>query len=198
MKAQHEQLVVLEEKCRKMKLLVKDKKKIVKDSNQEKEEQPESVKYTLEDLESLQEQLKQAETEKQGEEAKLRMQISKQDQLIKQLQNELSHLTSQIKDKDQEYRSNELKIKELRRQLPQRLLKPIDAKFKQTIQLPPQIPKPNQSYLQGLMSQQQKQRKATEQLVVQEESEAKQSQGTMQEDNYDDEMLEGSQVMMSM
>ena len=79
MKAQHEQLVVLEEKCRKMKLLVKDKKKIVKDSQQEKEEQPESVKYNLEDLESLQEQLRQAETEKQGEEAKLRMQISKQD-----------------------------------------------------------------------------------------------------------------------
>ena len=53
MKAQHEQLVVLEEKCRKMKLLVKDKKKIVKDSQQEKEEQPESVKYNFEDLESL-------------------------------------------------------------------------------------------------------------------------------------------------
>lgn len=73
MKAQHEQLVVLEEKCRKMKLLVKDKKKIVKESQLEKEEQPESVKYTLEDLESLQEQLRQAETEKQGEEAKLRL-----------------------------------------------------------------------------------------------------------------------------
>jgi hypothetical protein len=32
----------------------------------------------------------------------------------------------QVKEKDQEYRLNELKIKELRRQLPARILKPID------------------------------------------------------------------------
>lgn len=80
MKMQHEQLVVLEEKCRKMKLQVKEKKKIIKDTqHHEKEEQPEANKYTLEDLEQLQEQLRQAEQEKQGEEAKLKQQIAKQD-----------------------------------------------------------------------------------------------------------------------
>jgi hypothetical protein len=47
--------VVLEEKCRKMKLQVKEKKKTVKEGlhQHEKEEQPEANKYTLEDLESL-------------------------------------------------------------------------------------------------------------------------------------------------
>ena len=33
MKAQHEQLVILEEKCRKMKLQAKEKKKIIKDTH---------------------------------------------------------------------------------------------------------------------------------------------------------------------
>ena len=37
---------------------------------------------------------------------------------------------------------NELKIKELRRQLPQRLLKPINQQYRSQLQLPPQIPKP--------------------------------------------------------
>jgi len=36
MKAQHEQLVVLEDKCRKMRLLIKDKKRDVSKSKQEK------------------------------------------------------------------------------------------------------------------------------------------------------------------
>ena len=42
-------------------------------------------------------------------------------------------MNAQVKEKDQEYRLNELKIKELRRQLPAKVLKPIDektAKFK--------------------------------------------------------------------
>jgi hypothetical protein len=39
-------------------------------------------------------------------------------------------LNLQIKEKDQEFRLNELKIRELRRQLPARVLKPLDAKTK--------------------------------------------------------------------
>ena len=56
----------------------------------------------------------------------------------------------QVKERDQEYRLNELKIKELRRQLPAKVLKPIDSKAKleketparQSPSLPPQAPKP--------------------------------------------------------
>lgn len=36
----------------------------------------------------------------------------------------------QIKEKDSEYRINEMKIRELRRQVPARVLKPLDQKTK--------------------------------------------------------------------
>ena len=45
---------------------------------------------------------------------------------MKLLQDELAEVTKHVKEKDQEYRLNELKIKELRRQLPSKVLKPID------------------------------------------------------------------------
>ena len=54
-----------------------------------------------------------------------------QEAQVKSLQHELNLLNLQIKEKDQEYRLNELKMKELRRQLPARILKPIDDKYKQ-------------------------------------------------------------------
>lgn len=60
---------------------------------------------------------------------------------MKSLQSELNGLNQQIKDKDQEYRLNELKIKELRRQLPAKVLKPLDAKYNKAV-LPPSVPKP--------------------------------------------------------
>lgn len=47
---------------------------------------------------------------------------------MKALQAELNQLNAQVKERDQEYRLNELKIKELRRQLPAKVLKPIDSK----------------------------------------------------------------------
>lgn len=76
MKLQHEQLVLLEEKCRKMKQQIKERKRLSKEPHQEKADQPENnQQYTVEDLESLQEQLRLAETEKQGEEVKLKQQI---------------------------------------------------------------------------------------------------------------------------
>ena len=66
-------------------------------------------------MEKLQYQLKEAENEKIVEEKKLKAQIQQQEQQIKALQNELNILNLQIKEKDQEYRLNELKIRELRR-----------------------------------------------------------------------------------
>lgn len=44
----------------------------------------------------------------------------------------MGELNVQIKEREQEYRINELKIKELRRQLPAKVLKPLDAKLKST------------------------------------------------------------------
>ena len=67
---------------------------------------------------------------------------------MKALQSELNQLNTQVKERDQEYRLNELKIKELRRQLPAKVLKPIDSKARlgtptrQSPALPPQVPKP--------------------------------------------------------
>ena len=66
-------------------------------------------------MEKLQYQLKEAENEKIVEEKKLKAQIQQQEHQIKALQNELNILNLQIKEKDQEYRLNELKIRELRR-----------------------------------------------------------------------------------
>lgn len=66
---------------------------------------------------------------------------------MKALQAELNQLNAQVKERDQEYRLNELKIKELRRQLPAKVLKPIDSKARQgtptrqSPTLPPQAPK---------------------------------------------------------
>ena len=47
------------------------------------------------------------------------------------MQNELNILNLQIKEKDQEYRLNELKIRELRRQLPAKVLKPLEVPVNQ-------------------------------------------------------------------
>jgi len=87
-------------------------------------------------------QIKEAEQEKVVEEKKYKSQITQQDQNIKQLQHDLTLVNLQIKEKDQEYRLNELKIRELRRQVPARVLKPLDAKNnKITDKKPPGLPK---------------------------------------------------------
>lgn len=81
MKHQHEQLVMLEERCRKMVQLIKEKKK----ERQKIREDIDTTnnggagsggqKYTQEELEKLQYQLKEAEQEKIVEEKKLKHQI---------------------------------------------------------------------------------------------------------------------------
>ena len=130
MKAQHEQLVALEDKCRKMALVIKEKKK----KRQEVREQQNfkemtKNKYTKDDLANLEKELKFAEQEKLLEEKKLKDAVKHQELHVRALQTELANVTQQVKEKDQEYRLNELKIKELRRQLPAKVLKPIDQKM---------------------------------------------------------------------
>jgi hypothetical protein len=62
----------------------------------------------------------------------------------------LNLVNLQIKEKDQEYRLNELKIRELRRQVPARVLKPLDAKTKLLdTKKPHGLPKPPPSKKQN-------------------------------------------------
>ncbi len=58
MKVQHEQLVLLEERCRKMRTMIKDKKKQAKSAVAEENGEP---NYTVEELERLQQALRDAE-----------------------------------------------------------------------------------------------------------------------------------------
>lgn len=143
MKSQHETLVALEDKCRKMAQVIKEKKrkrqelrlKEIKESQKvegETEEQQVVFKppkeYTRKDLENLELKLQIAEADKLKEERKHKEVIKAQEVELKNLQVELQNVTQHVKEKDQEYRLNELKIKELRRQLPQKILKPLDLK----------------------------------------------------------------------
>ena len=97
MKHQHESLVVLEERCRKMVALIKEKKKErlkIKEDGDSALATSGAVapKYTQEELDKLQFQLKEAEAEKLVEERKLKSQIQQEEQQIKALQNELNLL----------------------------------------------------------------------------------------------------------
>lgn len=67
--------------------------------------------------------------DKAVEEKKLKAQMLQQESQVKALQTELDDLTEQLKEKEQNFRSNEVKIKEMRRQLPKKLLKPLDQKY---------------------------------------------------------------------
>lgn len=58
MKVQHEQLVLLEERCRKMRTMIKDKKKQAKTAVAEENGEHH---YTVEELERLQQALRDAE-----------------------------------------------------------------------------------------------------------------------------------------
>ncbi len=83
MKIQHETLVGLEERCRKMVQLIKEKKKERQKVREDMETGATTggtgPKYTQEELEKLQYQLKEAENEKVIEEKKLKAQIQQQE-----------------------------------------------------------------------------------------------------------------------
>ena len=145
--------MVLEDKCRKMRLLIKEKKKEratkVQANAKKTYMHPDDTLYTKADLERLQAQLRQAEVDKVSEEKRLKGQLAAQEGQVKHLQADLDGLNEQLKEKELEYRSNEIRIKEMRRQLPAKVLKPLDQRFHKINQkrgdsqqaLPPQAPK---------------------------------------------------------
>jgi hypothetical protein len=81
--------VLLEERCRKMRTMIKEKKKQVKSAVAEDNGEPH---YTVEELERLQQALRDAESEKIAEEKKLKIQIQEQEIQVKSLQSELNGL----------------------------------------------------------------------------------------------------------
>ena len=155
MKTQHETLVLLEDKCRKMRQLIKEKKreKVIYKQHEVKSKKlthPDGRNYTKEDLEELQIKLSEKEKEQVGEEKRLKQEIQKNEGGVKNLTDQLNALNSTLKQQDHQYRMNEIKIREMRRQLPAKVLKPLDQKFSQLMtklerqkaaNLPPAIPK---------------------------------------------------------
>lgn len=86
---------------------------------------------TEEDLKELQDQVKFIESEKATEEKRLNSEIAKNEKKISTLKHEHDLVTLQVKEKDQEFRINELKIRELKRQLPQKIRKMLEEKEKE-------------------------------------------------------------------
>ena len=82
MKSQHEQLVVLEEKCRKMRIQLKEKAKPRPKTVEKKQE--DTPIFTQDDLVRFQSQLKEAEIEKAAEEKRLRLQVHTQEASLRQ------------------------------------------------------------------------------------------------------------------
>lgn len=96
MKHQHDQLIALEDKCRKMAIVIKEKKKQrqeikqkdtkeVADQNIEDQKEGRDKQYSMQDLKQLEQELKLAEQEKNLEERKLKEQAKQQEVHIRSL-----------------------------------------------------------------------------------------------------------------
>jgi hypothetical protein len=73
----------------------------------------------------LEEEVRSMEDNKAQSEKRYKLQLSKLDSQLKQLQHELQILSVKLKEKDQEVKLNDLKIKELRKQVPNNKLRPL-------------------------------------------------------------------------
>eukprot|EP00744_Colponema_vietnamica_P001630 GILI01002681.1.p1 GENE.GILI01002681.1~~GILI01002681.1.p1 ORF type:complete len:457 (+),score=130.11 GILI01002681.1:573-1943(+) len=118
LKQQHEQLVNLEEKCRKLQQLLSAKKK-----PEEDEPKPQVSESDIKDLEWKMKVLSEA---KKMEEKKYKLKMQQAQLQVKELQLQVEALSIQLKEKDQECRLNALKIKELNRTIRHNMLKPLD------------------------------------------------------------------------
>jgi len=127
LKNQLQQLMTTEEKCRKLLVLVNEKK-----SKKADDIGRPYVSVTEEVIERLKNEVKQAEHEKNVEEKRLRQEVSAYDQKMKGMEHELNILSIQLKEKEQECRLNDLKIRELKRHIPHKALKPIDSQSNQS------------------------------------------------------------------
>ena len=119
----HENVVLLEKKIRKMQKLLDVKKK----------DSPEIYKNDVdinpEDkaLEDLSKRVEEATKVMEFEEKNVQIELHKQEADIKSLEHEVEIAALKLREKDQEFKLWELKIKELKRQTRHNILKPLEV-----------------------------------------------------------------------
>ena len=97
MKEQHEKLITLEEKCKKLHVAIKDKK-----AKGSQTDQP-TKHRTQEDLDKLDQEIHDLEGKKKVEEKKFKKTVETQEHKIGELQMQINLLNMQLKEKDQVY-----------------------------------------------------------------------------------------------
>ncbi len=119
MKDQHETLIRLEERCRKLQTLIAEKKAGAAHGSP-----GETKARTQADVEALQAEIREAERNYNEDKKKYKQLIATQENRVKDLSLQLEGLQLELKQKDQESRMNTLKINELKRQLRISAMKP--------------------------------------------------------------------------
>lgn len=114
-KTQNAIILNLEEKCQKIKENIEFKKKEKERNNNEKNNQNNYLNPEEDDLTYLEEKTKFAEIQVMNEEKNYKNEIGKQNNIIGKLSEELSMINITLKEKEQEIRINELKMKELKK-----------------------------------------------------------------------------------
>lgn len=110
MKEQHENLIKLEAKCRKLQTLINEHKAGIVQLDVEEHK-------TEEDVNGLKEKLEEEERKHEEEKRKHRQLVAAHENVVRKLNLELEAVTLQLKQKDHESRVNYLKINELKRLL---------------------------------------------------------------------------------
>lgn len=115
LKEQHQVCIDLEEKCRKLKVMVKNRKPLPPVAILEEDEEPALPGFTNSDIDSMKRQIEKLEQKKRDEEAKMKLRIKDLETQVRESRLSIDILNVQLKEKDQELRLNILKIKELKR-----------------------------------------------------------------------------------
>lgn len=103
-------MLAVEEKCKRLKEKIEEAK-AKKDPSASNAQVP----VTENEIQNLEEKVKFMESQLAQEEKQYKTEIYKQQELINKLNEDISILNLQLKEKDQEIRINELKLKELKR-----------------------------------------------------------------------------------
>jgi hypothetical protein len=123
LKNQHTQTIEMEQKCRKITQALKGRGGRNPHQSMDEGEAltPEQVEDRIREIEDLEYQKKQ-------EEKKYEKLIRQVEARILQVEHDKNIWAIKLKEKDQEFRLNELRIKELKRQVPHKALKPLPSK----------------------------------------------------------------------
>jgi len=117
-KDEHSQIVIMEEKCRKVSQLLRDHNRGAMDT-----QQPQQINEN--DIEQLQREIKTLEKQKVVDEATFKEQVRQIKSTNEKEDHERNLIMIKVKEKEQEGRLNELKIKQLARKIPHKTLRPL-------------------------------------------------------------------------